>query len=73
MAELSKTAKQSMVREVKKTEIETAGQSIRKIRLGLTAVPTEYIPAYRVKALLNAYDDAIAKVESLESQLLEIW
>jgi hypothetical protein len=73
MAELSKTAKASMVKEVKKTEVETLEQKIRKIRLGLSAVPTEYIPAHRVKALLDAYDAmrlklvAVSWVEALES------
>jgi hypothetical protein len=62
MAELSKTARASMGKVVKEAHVETPEESIKKIRLGLTSVPTEYIPAHRVKALLDAYDELLARI-----------
>jgi hypothetical protein len=71
MAELSKTAKASMVKEVKKTEVETPEQSIKKLRADLAAAL--YVPSHRIKALLDAYDALRLKlvasswIETLES------
>lgn len=60
MGAISKTAKASMVKEVRKSETETLEQTIRKIRLGLSSSPVEYIPAHRVRTLLTAYDALVA-------------
>jgi hypothetical protein len=70
MAELSKTAKQSMVKEVKKAEVETPEVSIRKLRNDSAA--GLYVPSHRIKVLLDAYDAAIDKIELLENELLEV-
>ena len=57
MSAISKTAKASMIKEVKKSEVDPPEEMIRKIRLNLAAYPTLYIPSHYVKVLLNAYDD----------------
>jgi hypothetical protein len=58
MAELSKTAKASMVREVKKAKVETPEESLRQLRLDLAA--GLYVPAHRIKVLLDLYDAVIS-------------
>jgi hypothetical protein len=60
MGEISKTAKASIVKEIKKTEIETPEQSIKKLRLDLDAAL--YVPSHRIRVLLNAYDAVIEKL-----------
>jgi hypothetical protein len=54
MGTLSKTAKASMVKEVKQARIETPEESLRQLRLDLGA--GLYIPVHRIKVLLGAYD-----------------
>lgn len=54
MAELSKTAKASMVKTKKEAHVETPEESLRQLRLDLAA--GLYIPGHRIKVLLNAYD-----------------
>jgi hypothetical protein len=61
MGELSKTAKASMVKEVKKTEVETPEQSIKKLRADLAAAL--YVPSHRIKALLDAYDKSREQIQ----------
>lgn len=60
MAELSKTAKQSMVREVKEVRVETPEESIRQLRLNLAA--GLYVTPDRIKVLLAAYDQVREQV-----------
>lgn len=66
MPELSKTARASMGKVEKKVVVETPEDSIRKIRLALSSIPMEYIPAHRVKVLLDAYDDLKFRMDGLE-------
>lgn len=56
MAEISKTAKASMVREVKEVRVETPEESIRQLRLNLVA--GLYVTPDRIRVLLSAYDQA---------------
>jgi hypothetical protein len=65
MGAISKTAKQSMVKETKRSEVETPEQSIKKLRNDLAA--SLYIPSYRIKALLDAYDSTSARLEEIKS------
>jgi hypothetical protein len=60
MGAISKTAKASMVKEVKQTTVETPEESIRKVRLDVAA--GLYVPGHRIKTLLNAYDAAKEKL-----------
>lgn len=66
MAELSKTAKASMVREVKKVKVETPEESLRQLRLDLAA--GLYVPAHRIKLLLNLYDAVIATQQAAQAE-----
>lgn len=54
MAELSKTARASQVKEVKEVRVETTEEAIRQIRLNLEA--KLYITPDRIAKLLAAYD-----------------
>jgi len=60
MAELSKTARASQVREVKEVRVETPEESIRQLRLNLAA--GLYVTPDRIRVLLGAYD---AQIEAL--------
>jgi hypothetical protein len=64
MAELSKTAKASMVREVKKAKVETPEESLRQLRLDLAA--GLYVPSHRIKVLLDLYDAAISAQQAAQ-------
>jgi uncharacterized protein YhaN len=66
MAEMSKTAKSSMVREVKKTKVETPEESLRQLRLDLAA--GLYVPTHRIKVLLDAYDASLKAYEELDGR-----
>jgi 50S ribosomal subunit-associated GTPase HflX len=69
MAELSKTAKASMVKEVKQVKAETPEESLRQLRLNLDA--GLFITTDRIRVLLSAYDRAESKVAELQNQLAE--
>jgi hypothetical protein len=70
MAELSKTAKQSMVRETKEVRVETPEESIRQLRLNLDA--KLYVTPDRIRVLLTTYDALDAAFTAEHEQVLKL-
>jgi hypothetical protein len=68
MAKLSKTARASMGKVVKEKHVETPEESLRQLRLDLAA--GLYVPAHRIKMLLDLYDTLKSYVDPA-SQLPE--
>lgn len=65
MGTLSKTAKASMVKEVKQTAVETPEEALRQLRLNLDA--GLYVTPQRIRTLVEAYDQA------REQLMMQLW
>jgi hypothetical protein len=67
MAELSKTARASMGKQVKEVHIETTEEAIRQLRLNREA-GLHIGDMSRVDALLKAYDEAVIALNAVGMQ-----
>lgn len=64
MAELSKTARASMGKQVKEVHAETTEEAIRQIRLN-RAGGLFIGDMFRIDKLIKAYDEALLKIQQL--------